>query len=184
MSEPPRNYTAYLERNPVGSYVRSFEVPRAWDGRRIYLSFDGVDAASFVWVNGKKVGYSNNSRNVAEFDITPFVHPGPDNTLAVEVYRYSSGSYLEDQDMWRLSGIFRNVTLWSAPTFQVRDFAVVTDLDAAYENATLNLTAKVQNAGKTARLIGHTLRCETGKVFPARPRRWRCRRSDREAKRK
>lgn len=144
-SEPPKEYTAYKERDAVGSYVRKFEVPSEWGGRRVYLSFDGIDAASFIWVNGKKVGYSNNSRNVAEFDVTPYVKPGPDNTLAVEVYRFSTGSYLEDQDMWRMSGIFRNVTLWSAPTLQVRDFHIVTDLDSQYKNATLKVTAKVRN---------------------------------------
>ncbi len=150
MDEPPKNYTAYNERNAVGSYKRKFEVPGAWSGRRIYLSFDGVDSAAFVWVNGKKVGYSTNSRNVMEFDITDFVHPGADNDLAVEVYRFSIGSYLEDQDMWRLSGIFRNVTLWSAPQLHVRDFGIVTDLDKEYKDATLEVRAKVRNSAAEA----------------------------------
>ena len=130
MSEPPKNYTAYNERNPVGSYRRDFEVPADWQGRRVFITFDGVDSAFFLWINGQKVGYSVNSRNAAEFDITRYVKPGK-NMVAVEVYRYSAGSYLEDQDMWRLSGIFRNVTLWSAPQVHVRDFFVKTDLDAA-----------------------------------------------------
>ena len=131
MSEPPKDYTAYNERNPVGSYRREFEVPADWNGRRIFLTFDGVDSAFFLWINGQKVGYSVNSRNAAEFDITQYVKPGK-NMVAVEVYRYSAGSYLEDQDMWRLSGIFRNVTLWSAPQVHIRDFFVKTDLDAQY----------------------------------------------------
>jgi beta-galactosidase len=145
MSEPPRRFTAYEERNPVGSYRRNFDVPKGWDGRRVFLNFDGVDAAFFVWVNGQKVGYNANSRNAAEFDITRFLKAGQSNTLAVEVYRYCTGSYVEDQDMWRLSGIFRNVTLWSAPVVHVRDFRVTTDLDAQYRNATLTVAANVHN---------------------------------------
>jgi beta-galactosidase len=144
MSEPPRNFTAFDERNPVGSYRREFEVPSAWQGRRTFIAFDGVDSAFFLWINGEKVGYSVNSRNAAEFDITRFLKPGK-NLVAVEVYRYCAGSYLEDQDMWRLSGIFRNVTLWSAPQVHVRDFFIKTDLDARYQNATLAVSAKVRN---------------------------------------
>ncbi len=147
MGEPAKDYTAYDARNPVGSYRREFEVPANWNGRRVFLNFDGVDSAFYVWVNGQKVGYNANSRNGAEFDITPLLKPGQKNTLAVEVYRYSAGSYLEDQDMWRLSGIFRNVTLWSAPVVHVRDFRVTTDLDARYQNATLQVAAKIRNYG-------------------------------------
>jgi len=149
MSEPPKNYTAYTERNPVGSYRREFEVPKAWQDRRIFMTFDGVDSAFFVWVNGQKVGYSVNSRNAADFDITKYVKPGK-NMVAVEVYRFSSGSYLEDQDMWRLSGIYRNVTLWSTPQVHIRDFFIKTDLDEQYQNATLHVTAKVKNYGDKA----------------------------------
>ena len=146
MSEPPKNYTAYEERNPVGSYRRDFDVPADWNGRRVFITFDGVDAGFFIWVNGQKVGYSTNSRNAAEFDITKYVKPGK-NMVAVEVYRYCSGSYLEDQDMWRLSGIFRNVTLWSSPQTHVRDFFVQTDLDKDYKNSELSVSAKVKNYG-------------------------------------
>ncbi len=144
MSEPPKDWTAYKDRDPVGSYRRTFEVPTNWSGRRIFLDFDGVDSAFYVWVNGQKVGYSVNSRNVAEFDITPYLKSGT-NTLAAEVYRYCAGSYIEDQDMWRLSGIFRNVTLWSAPVVHVRDFRITTALDGQYRNATLGVTAKIRN---------------------------------------
>ncbi len=144
-SEPPKEYTAYLERDPVGSYRREFDVPSAWNSRRIFLTFDGVDSAFFVWVNGKKVGYSVNSRNPAEFDLTSYVVAGQKNLLAVEVYRYSAGSYMEDQDMWRLSGIFRNVTLWSAPQVHVRDFALTTDLDSNYRDGVLRVSAKIRN---------------------------------------
>jgi beta-galactosidase len=146
MSTPPRKYTAYDERNPVGSYRRDFEIPSNWQGRQVFISFDGVDAGFFLWINGQKVGYSVNSRNVAEFDITKYIKPGK-NMVAAEVYRYTSGSYLEDQDMWRLSGIFRNVTVWSSPQQHIRDFFVKTDLDAQYLNAKVEITAKVKNYG-------------------------------------
>jgi Beta-galactosidase/beta-glucuronidase len=145
MSEPPKEYTAYEERNPIGSYVREFEVPKEWEGRRVSVNFNGVDAAFYVWVNGGKVGFNQNSRNMAEFDITDFVRFGETNKIAVEVWRYAAGSYLEDQDMWRLSGIFRHVTLWSAPEVQIRDYRIVTDLDADYRDATLEVEAKVRN---------------------------------------
>lgn len=147
MSTPPVYFTAYRERNPVGSYRREFTLPDNWNGRRIFVTFDGVDAGFFLWVNGKKVGYSVNSRNAAEFDLTEFVKPGK-NMIAAEVYRFTTGSYLEDQDMWRLSGIFRNVTLWSSPETHIRDFTITTDLDQQYKNAVLKVTAKVKNYGK------------------------------------
>ncbi len=147
MSTPPVKYTAYQERNPVGSYRRNFEVPADWDGRRIFVTFDGVDAGFFLWVNGQKVGYSENSRNAAEFDITDFVKPG-NNMIAVEVYRFTTGSYLEDQDMWRLSGIFRNVTLWSAPQEHIRDYFIKTTFDKQFHNAELSVAAKVKNYAK------------------------------------
>ena len=144
LTTPPTNFTAYVERDPVGSYRREFEVPSNWSGRRIFITFDGVDSAFFLWINGEKVGFSVDSRNAAEFDITKYLKPGK-NLLAAEVYTYSAGSYIEDQDMWRLSGIFRNVTLWSAPEVHIRDFFVKTDLDAEYKNATLSTTATVHN---------------------------------------
>ncbi len=146
MSAPPENWTAFKERNPVGSYRREFDVPSEWKDRRIFVTFDGVDSAFFLWVNGQKVGFSVNSRNAAEFDLTQYVKPGK-NMIAVEVYRYSAGSYLEDQDMWRLSGIFRNVTLWSAPQVHIRDFFIKTDLDAQYRDATIDAVVKVKNYG-------------------------------------
>jgi len=139
-------YTSTQERNPVGSYRREFEVPKTWNGRQLFLTFDGVDAGFFLWINGEKVGYSVNSRNAAEFDVTKYVKPGK-NILAVEVYRYCTGSYLEDQDMFRLSGIFRNVTLWSTPNVHVRDFFVKTDLDAQYKDAVVEVVNKIKNYG-------------------------------------
>lgn len=148
MSTPPANYTAFKDRDPVGSYRRDFTLPQQWQGKRIFLSFEGVDAGFFLWINGKKVGYSVNSRNVAEFDVTDVVKPGK-NTLAVEVYQYTVGSYLEDQDMWRLSGIFRSVYLWNAPVEHIRDFSVKTILDKQYRDATLAVTTSVHNYSTT-----------------------------------
>ncbi|WP_246022390.1 glycoside hydrolase family 2 TIM barrel-domain containing protein [Filimonas effusa] len=149
MSEPDKNYTAYKERNPVGCYRRSFELPAAWKDRRMFLTFDGVDCAFFVWINGQQVGFSVNSRNAAEFDITKYVNAGA-NTIAVEVYQYSSGTWLEDQDMWRLHGIFRNVTIWSSPQVHMRDFFVKQDLDSNYKDAVVEVLTSVKNYGETA----------------------------------
>jgi beta-galactosidase len=167
MSTPPKNFTAYQERNPVGSYRRDFEVPAEWKGRQIFIAFDGVDAGFFLWVNGQKVGYSVNSRNVAEFDITKYVKPGK-NMVAAEVYRYTTGSYVEDQDMWRLSGIFRNVTIWSSPRLHIRDFFVKTDLDDKYINAIVEVTAKIKNysikPSKACRLAASLYNGETAVV--------------------
>jgi beta-galactosidase len=144
MSEPEKWYTSYKERDPVGSYRREFDVPADWIGRRNFITFDGVDCAFFLWINGEKVGFSVNSRNAAEFDLTKYLKPGK-NMIAVEVYQYSSGTWLEDQDMWRLHGIFRNVTLWSAPQVHIRDFFVKPDLDKDYKDGTLEITAKIKN---------------------------------------
>jgi len=146
MTEPPKEFTSYIERNPVGSYRREFEVPATWAGRRIRLQFDGVDSAFFLWINGQKIGFSVNSRNAAEFDITQYLKPGK-NIVAAEVYRFSAGCYIEDQDMWRLSGIFRNVTLWSAPEVHLRDFYAKPDLDAQYRDGSVEVIAKIRNYG-------------------------------------
>ncbi len=137
------------ENNPVGSYRTSFNIPPAWSGRDVILHFDGVDSAFYVWVNGEKVGYSEDSRTPAEFHITKYVKPGR-NSLAVEVYRFSDGAYLEDQDMWRMSGIFRDVYLWSTARNHIRDFQVNTDLDAAYRDAELKVKAEVAGAGSVS----------------------------------
>jgi beta-galactosidase len=107
---PPTNWTAFVNRDPVGSYRRTFELPQNWSGRRVFIHFDGVDSAFYLWVNGARVGYSEGSRTPAEFELTDDLRPGA-NQIAVEVYRWSDGSYLEDQDMWRMSGIFRPVFL-------------------------------------------------------------------------
>ena len=121
MDEPPKNFTNYDARNPVGSYRRDFELPASWKGDRVFLKFDGVDSFYYLWVNGKYVGFTKDSRCAAEYDVTDIVKPGK-NTVALEVYRYSDGSYLEDQDMFRLSGIFRSVWLVRRPQTYIRDF--------------------------------------------------------------
>ena len=142
--EPPREWTAYKERNPVGSYRRTFEVPAEWAGRQIFLTFGGVSSAFYVWVNGQKVGYSEDSRLPSEFNVTPYIRPGA-NLFAVEVYRWSDGSYMEDQDFWRMSGIFRSVRLVSRTPLHVRDFYARATLDAAYRDATLKLKVELRN---------------------------------------
>lgn len=114
MDEPDQKYTTFAQRNPVGSYCRKFTVPESWKGKRIVLHLAGVSSGTFVWVNGKKVGYSQDSRLPAEFDLTDFLVSG-DNFLAIETYKYCDGSYLEDQDYWRFSGIFRDVFIRAVP---------------------------------------------------------------------
>lgn len=123
MDTPPKHFTSYLERNPVGSYRTDFEVPADWDGREVYIQFDGVDSFFYLWINGKYVGFSKDSRNPACFDISPYLQKGK-NVLAAEVYRHSDGAYLECQDMFRLSGIFRTVSLFALPKVHIRDFFV------------------------------------------------------------
>lgn len=123
MDEPPKNFTNYNERNPVGSYRRTFDVPAEWDGREVYMQFDGVDSFFYLWINGKYVGFSKDSRNPAMFDISPYLNKGK-NVVAAEVYRHSDGAYLECQDMFRLSGIFRTVSIFALPKVHIRDFFV------------------------------------------------------------
>jgi len=130
--------------NPVGSYRIDFRIPGTWKNRQVFLHFDGVKSASYIWINGRKVGYSQDSMLPAEFNVTKYLKRGK-NTLAVEVYRWSDGSYLEDQDMWRLAGIYRNVYLFSTPQVHVRDFAVRTDLDDSHTDATLMIRPRITN---------------------------------------
>lgn len=123
-------------QNWVGCYRRSFEIPASWEGRRLFVRFEGAGSAVEVWVNGERVGYNEGGRASAEFDITGAAMVGQ-NTIAVKTYRLSNGSYLEDQDFWRLSGLYRDVLVWSAPRVHIEDFGVRTDLDGGYDNATL-----------------------------------------------
>ena len=132
------------DNNPVGSYRRSFTVPRSWLNRETFLVFDGVKSAAYIWINGREVGYTQGSKTPAEFRITDFLQPGR-NILAVEVYRWSDGSYLEDQDFWRLSGIFRDVWLFSTPRLHIRDFWAQPKLVREYNDAVLDLSVSVRN---------------------------------------
>ena len=157
MRMPPKDWMTYRNRNEVGSYRRTFSVPADWKGQEIYLNFDGVDSFFYLYINGKYVGFSKNSRNLAEFNITPYLNKeGGENTVAVEVYRHSDGSFLESQDMFRLPGIFRTVALTAKPQVQVRDFKAIPDLDETYSNAKLHITAQLQNLSKKA-IKGYTI---------------------------
>jgi len=130
--------------DPVGCYRTNFTIPAAWEGRRVILHFAGVESAFYLWINGKEVGYSEGSRTPAEFDVTSYLQPGR-NVLAAEVYRWSDGSYLEDQDFWRLSGIFREVFLYSTEQVFVRDFWTRADLDSDYRDAVLKVDVGIEN---------------------------------------
>ena len=130
------------DENPVGSYRTNFEIPSTWEDQRIILHFGGVSSAFYCWMNGKKVGYSQGSRLPAEFDITDYLNDG-ENLLAVKVIRWSDGSYLEDQDHWRLSGIHRGVYLEAMPKTHIWDYFVKTELDENYQDALLKVRPKV-----------------------------------------
>ena len=126
MGEPKVDYTTYKERNPVGQYRRSFQLPAGWEARgQTFLRFEGVMSAFYVWINGERVGYSQGSMEPSEFNITNYLHAG-ENQIALEVYRYSDGSYLEDQDFWRFGGIHRSIHLLHTSDIRIRDYAVRT----------------------------------------------------------
>ena len=146
-TEPPHDWTAYDNRNPVGSYVTFVDVTKEMMLKNLILHFGGVHSAMYIWVNGQQVGYSQNSMSPAEFDVTKYLRPGK-NKLAVEVYRWSDGSYLEDQDMWRLSGIFRSVQLWVRPLVHICDYQVTAEPSADYAKATVKAVVSLCNVGK------------------------------------
>lgn len=133
MTEPKKDWTTYEERNPTGQYRRHFSLPDSWHGGQTFVRFDGVMSAFYVWVNGQRVGYSQGSMEPSEFNITPFLHSG-NNLIALEVYKYSDGSYLEDQDFWRFGGIHRDIVLYHTPDIELRDFAVRTIPAASYQS--------------------------------------------------
>lgn len=134
------------ENNPVGSYRRDFLLPESWAGREVFVHFGGVCSAFHLWINGRWVGYSQGSMLPAEFRITPYLKPGT-NTVAAEVYRWSDGSYLENQDMWFLSGLFRSVHLVAVPPIHVRDIYATTEFDSDYRDAKLAVRVQVRNMG-------------------------------------
>jgi len=135
--------------NPVGSYKRDFVLPDNWKDRHVFLHFEAGTSAMYIWVNGEKVGYTENTKSPAEFDISKYLKSGK-NSLAVEVYRWSDGSYLEDQDFWRLSGIDRNVYLYSTNDIRISDFFAKPDLDSNYKNGSLNVDVSLKNLSSTS----------------------------------
>ncbi len=145
-TEPPKDWTAYENRNPVGSYVTFVDVTKEMLSQHLILHFGGVHSAFYVWVNGRRVGYSQNSMSPAEFNVTDYLRVGR-NRLAVEVYRWSDGSYLEDQDMWRLSGIFRPVQLWVRPQVHISDYRVTAEPSADYTKADVKARIALCNTG-------------------------------------
>lgn len=149
MRTPDKDWVTYKDRNEVGSYKRTFELPQNWSGRRVLLNFDGVNSFFYLWINGQYVGFSKNSRNTATFDITKYLVRGT-NEVSVEVYRNSDGSFLEAQDMWRLPGIYRSVYLTSLPAVHVRDLKVIPDLDNTYTQGTLNISTELRNLSTKA----------------------------------
>lgn len=159
--------------NPVGHYRRTFTTPEDWDGKEVFVSFQGVESAFYLWVNGQKVGYAEDSYTASEFDLTPYLNPaGEENMIAVQVYRWSDGSYLEDQDMIRLSGIFRDVFLFAKnKEASLFDFNYVTTFDDEYKNATIDLSATarryntVDPAQQGCTVTAHLFDAEGNQVF-------------------
>lgn len=143
------NVVAPTVNNSVGHYKRTFTIPSDWDGRDVFVHFEGVESAFYLYVNGQQVGYAEDSYTSDEFNITSYLRTG-ENTIAVEVYRWSTGSYLENQDFIRYSGIFRDVNLYSKNQVEVRDVFIKTELDDAYKDATLELDASIRNLGDAA----------------------------------
>ena len=149
---PPR---VPQDDNPTGLYRRSFQIPADWDGRRIFIFFEGVESAFYLWLNGQFAGYSQDSRLPAEFELTSLVHAG-ENELSAMVIRWSDGSYLEDQDHWWMAGIYRDVFLYSTPQNHIRDFYVQTQLDPAYRDARLKLQIDFEDS-RHEQVQGHTV---------------------------
>ena len=147
-SNPP-----YIDRedSPTGAYRHTFDIPDSWEGRRVFLHFEAGTNSMYVWVNGQKVGYTENSKSPAEFDITPYIRKGK-NTLACQVHKYSDGYYLEDQDMWRLGGINRSVYLYSTAQTRILDFFAHPDLDKNYRNGVFSLEVNLKNYTATDQL--------------------------------
>jgi len=150
-----------VDENPVGSYRREFTVPAEWQGMDVFLKFGGVSSAFYLWINGEYAGYSEGSKTPSEFRVTDYVRPG-NNVIAVEVYRWSTGSYLEDQDFWSLSGIQRDVSLYARPTQRLKDFFVHTGLINGYSDADFRLEADIFNADETPVKAGFHVRVLDG----------------------
>ncbi len=132
------------EDNPVGSYRKEFRIPDNWKGRRVFLTVDAIKSGAYFWLNGTLLGYNQGSKTPVEFDITPYLNNG-DNVLAIEVYRYSDGSYLECQDFWRLSGIERDIYVWSAPSLAIKDYLFTTSFSQDYTKAVIDLVVDIRS---------------------------------------
>ena len=144
MGQEHNDWTNHKEPNPVGSYRRYFDIPGNWNGKEVFIHFDGVISAFYIWINGVKVGYSQNSMGPAAFNISRYVKPGK-NLVAVEVYKWCDGSYLEDQDMFRFSGIHRRVYLYATPKLHIRDFFLQPVLSADFTSAQLKIKTTIRN---------------------------------------
>ena len=167
--EPNKDWFAYDNRNPVGSYVTYVDVTKEMLSQNLILHFGGVHSAMYVWINGQRVGYSQNSMSPAEFDVTKYVREGK-NKLAVEVYRWSDGSYLECQDMWRLSGIFRPVQLWVRPLVHIADYKVEAVSNADFSQAQVTADIAICNTGKKkAKNVRVFFRASTGSATATVP---------------
>lgn len=153
--KPP--YINYLEKNNIGYYRREIEIPQSWNGQQVFVHFGSIKSVGFVWVNGQKVGMSKDSKTPQEFDITKYVKPGK-NSIAVEVFRWSDGSYLECQDFWRLSGIPREVYMYAQPKVRLRDFFAQSALDDSYTNGVLDLDVELKN--HTGNKVTHSVSYE------------------------
>ncbi len=140
------------ETTPVGVYRRDIEIPAGWDGRDIYLHIAGAKSGLYVYLNGKEVGYSEDSKNPAEFLINDYLQAGT-NTLTLKIYRWSTGSYLECQDFWRMSGIERDVYLWSQPKTAIQDFRVLSTLDDTYTDGVFELAVDLKNHQKETKQV-------------------------------
>ena len=144
----PVNPPLVPDDNPVGLYKKSFTLPESWQDKHVFLHFAGVDSAFYVWLNGRQVGYSQGSHLPSEFDLTPFLMPGR-NSITVQVFQWSDGSYLEDQDQWRLSGIFRDVFLIARPPVYLEDVRLRTALDESHTTGTLEIAVTLRSAGRS-----------------------------------
>lgn len=160
-------YTIEKEPNPVGSYRRNFNVPSDWAGQQVFIHFDGVYSGMYVWINGQKVGYSEGANNDAEFDITPYIKAG-ENIVAVEVYKWTDGSYIEDQDMFRFGGIHRRVYLYTTPKVHIRDYYIKSEFEGDdYSQSTFKVEAFISNYDNKkskATTLDITLLCPKGEV--------------------
>ncbi|MCD8301962.1 MAG: discoidin domain-containing protein [Prevotellaceae bacterium] len=146
MRTPPPQWTTYKDRNEVGSYRRTFKLPKDWTGRQVFINFDGVDSFFYLWINGHYVGFSKNSRNTASFNITPYLTPkAAEQVVAVEVYRNSDASFIESQDMFRLPGIIRGTYLTSTPSLEIRDLIARTKSLAEGGKAVVGIDTEIRN---------------------------------------